>query len=125
MDTNAWMVLMHNTRLGERHAEASVTNAFGDRYIYNLCPAAPAAREYAVALCEDIADAYPISGLTLETPGWLPFAHGYHHEFGLLRQNAWLDNYLGLCFCQHCMAGAEGAGIDAAACAVPWARSTS
>ncbi len=115
LQVNAWMVLMHNSRLGEKHPEACVANAFGDRYIYNLCPAAPAARDYAVALCQDITEAYPVTGLTLETPGFLPFVHGYHHEFGLLRQNSWLDNLLGLCFCEHCRAGAEAGNIDATA----------
>lgn len=106
---NAWLVLMHNTRLGQAHPESCVENAFGDRYIYNLCPASPNARAYAIALCADITDAYPVTGLSLETPGFLPFEHGYHHEFGLVRQNAWLDNLLGLCFCTHC---AEGAGVE-------------
>jgi hypothetical protein len=113
MDVNAWMVLMHNTRLGQSHPDACVKNAFGDRYIYNLCPAAPEARAYAVALCGDVTDAYPISGLSLESPGFLPFQHGYHHEFGLVRQNSWLDNLLGLCFCSHCLDGASAEGIDA------------
>lgn len=115
MGVNAWMVLMHNSRLGQAHPESCVENAFGDRYIYNLCPSAPDARAYAVALCGDIADAYPISGLSLETPGFLPFQHGYHHEFGLVRQNSWLDNLLGLCFCRHCIDGVEAANIDAKA----------
>ncbi|MHA1157702.1 MAG: hypothetical protein ACTSP2_02990 [Alphaproteobacteria bacterium] len=112
---HAWLVLMHNTRLGTTYPEATVRNAFGDRLIYSLCPAAPDARDYAISLCRSVADAYPITGLRLETPGYLPFAHGYHHEFGLVRQNTWLDNQLGLCFCDHCSAGAQKTGIDAPA----------
>jgi hypothetical protein len=113
MAANVWLVVMHNTRLGEAHAEATVANAFGDRYVYSLCPSAPEARAYAVALAADVADAYPIAGLSLETPGFLPYVHGFHHEFALLRQNPWLDHLLGLCFCRHCRAGAKAAGIDA------------
>lgn len=111
-EVTAWMVLMHNSRLGEQNQEVCVTNAFGDRYIYNLCPSAPAAREYAIALCQDVTDAYPVAGISLESPGFLPFQHGYHHEFSLMRQNSWLDNLLGLCFCHYCTAGAEKSGID-------------
>ncbi len=110
---NAWLVLMHNSRLGAAHPDAAVTNAFGDRYIYSLCPAAPAARAYAVALCADVTDNYAVSGISLETPGFLPYSHGYHHEFALVRQNVWLDSLLGLCFCEHCRTGAQAAGIDA------------
>lgn len=111
--TQAWVVLMHNSLLGQRYPAACVTNAFGDRYIYSLCPASPEAREYAVTLCWEVAKKYPVTGLSLETPGYLPFLHGYHHEFSLVPQDAWLNNLLGLCFCPHCVPGAEADGIDA------------
>lgn len=107
----AWTVLLHNTPLGQRHPDAVARNAFGDPYYYSLCPANPDVRAYAVALTTDIADRYPIRGLALETPGWLPYRHGYHHEFALLGANPWLDFNLGLCFCDHCRKGAAAAGI--------------
>jgi hypothetical protein len=110
---NAWMVLLHNTRLGEAYPDATVENAFGDRYVYSLCPSNPAARELAVALCRDVTDRYPVIGISVEAPGFAPFVHGYHHEFNLVKPNRWLDNQLGLCFCEHCRIGAKAAGIDA------------
>jgi hypothetical protein len=113
MATNVWLVLLHNTRLGSAHPEATVANAFGDRYIYSLCPSAPEARAYAIGLARDVTESYPVSGVSLETPGFLPYAHGYHHEFSLNRPNAWLDNQLGLCFCPHCLSGAKRAGVRA------------
>jgi hypothetical protein len=113
MAVNVWLVLMHNTLLGTAYPNSCVTNAFGDRYIYNLCPSAPDARAYAVALCKDVADHYDISGMSLETPGFLPYAHGYHHEFALNAPNRWLDAQLGLCFCDHCVGSAQSVGIDA------------
>ena len=109
--TNVWLVLMHNTRLGTQHPQSTVANAFGDRYIYNLCPSAPDARAYAIGLARDVTASYPVSGASLETPGFLPYAHGFHHEFALNRPNRWLDSQLGLCFCEHCQAGAKRAGI--------------
>lgn len=112
---NAWMVLLHNTRLGSEHPDATVENAFGDRYIYSLCPSSPDVREYAVALCEDITESYPVIGLSLETPGFLPYAHGFHHEFALVRQDRWFEALMGLCFCPYCLAGAGATGIDAPA----------
>jgi hypothetical protein len=111
--TNVWLVLLHNTALGSAHPSATVANALGDRYIYNLCPSAPEARAYALGLARDVTDAYPVSGLSLESPGFLPYAHGFHHEFALNMPNRWLDSQLGLCFCNHCVAGALQAGIDA------------
>ena len=109
--TNVWLVLMHNTRLGTQHPQSAIANAFGDRYIYNLCPSAPDARAYAIGLAHDVTASYPVSGVSLETPGFLPYAHGFHHEFALNRPNRWLDSQLGLCFCEHCQAGAKRAGI--------------
>jgi hypothetical protein len=109
----AWTVLLHNSRIGFEHPDVVVRNAFGDPYFYSLCPSHPEVRAYAVALSADIADRYPIRGLSLETPGWLPYQDGYHHEFALVGANPWLDFNLGLCFCDHCRAGATAAGIDA------------
>jgi hypothetical protein len=110
---NAWLVLLHNSRLGALHPQSTVTNAFGDRYVYSLCPSAPDARAYAVALCRDVTETYPVTGISIETPGFLPYAHGYHHEFAMVRSNTWLERCLGLCFCEHCVTASEAAGIDA------------
>lgn len=111
--TNVWLVLLHNTTLGTAHPDSVVRNAFGDPYYYNLCPSAPAARAYAIGLARDVTESYDVSGLSLEAPGFTPYAHGYHHEFALNRANRWLDSLLGLCFCDHCVAAAESQGIDA------------
>lgn len=113
ISTSVWLVLMHNTPLGLAHPDSVVRNAFGDAYVYNLCPSAPKARDYAIGLATDISRNYDVTGLSLETPGFMPYVHGYHHEFALLRSNVWLENHLGLCFCDHCIAGAEARGIDA------------
>ena len=115
MAANAWLVLLHNTPLGQRHPEATVANAFGDRYIYSLCPANPHARAYAKGLAKDVTENYPVAGISMESPGFAPYAHGYHHEFALNQPNRWLDQQLGLCFCEHCVAAAKAKGINAKA----------
>jgi hypothetical protein len=110
----AWTVVLHNTRAGLAHPGCTARNCFGDPYRYSLCPAHPDVQDYATALCADIADRYNVRGLVLETAGWMAYRHGYHHEFALLGENPWLDAMLGLCFCDHCIAGAAHAGIDGA-----------
>jgi hypothetical protein len=110
---NAWMVLLHNTRLGETYPNVTVENAFGDRYPYSLCPSAPDARDYAIALCKDVTENAPVLGISVESPGFAPYQHGFHHEFALMKQNRWFDNLLGLCFCPHCLKGAKAADVDA------------
>lgn len=109
---NAWAVLFHNTRLGMQYPETTVRNAFGDGYVYSLCPAHPEVREFALALCKDLTEQYPVTSLLLETPGYLAYSHGYHHEFAQVPPDSRLEAWLGLCFCAHCVAGAARAGID-------------
>ena len=113
--TNVWLVLLHNTLLGMAHPDAAVANAFGDRYFYSLCPSAPEARAYALGLAKDVTENYSVSGVSLESPGFAPYAHGFHHEFALNQPNRWLDSQLGLCFCEHCLAAAKAVGINARA----------
>lgn len=108
----AWLVLLHNSQLGLIHRDATVQNAFGDPYIYALCPSAPDARAYAIGLASDISENYQISGISVESIGFPPFEHGYHHEMSFVKPNLWLSQYLGLCFCKFCITGAEKASID-------------
>ncbi|KAF0812079.1 hypothetical protein IGB42_03356 [Andreprevotia sp. IGB-42] len=111
---SAWTILFHNSRLGEMHPELTARNAWGDGYVYSLCPMQPAVFDYGVTLATDIAQTLPWQSLTLESPGWAPFNHGYHHEFAQVRSNLWLDTMLGLCFCGACSQAAQQRGIDAA-----------
>jgi hypothetical protein len=107
-----WTVLLHNTRLGYLHPDLVVRTAWGDPLYYSLCPSQPEVRRYAMMLCADISSHYEVVGLALETPGFMPFVHGYHHEFGQIPVNPWMATLLGLCFCPACAAGARSAGID-------------
>ena len=108
-----WTVCCHNTRLGQAHPELISRNAMGDGLIYSLNPAHPDVRHYIVNLVADLASGYDLEAVTLETPGWLPYTHGYHHEFALVPLDSWIDLYLGLCFAPETMAAATTAGIDA------------
>jgi hypothetical protein len=109
----AWVVCCHNTPLGELHPELTSRNAFGDLYPYSLCPAHPAVRDYVVNLCSDLADRYDLAGLALETPGWLPYDHGFHHEFALVPLDRFAKTLLGLCFADATRHAAAAAGVDA------------
>jgi hypothetical protein len=113
LSVSAWLVLLHNTPLGSKHRDSAVQNAFGDPYLYALCPSAPDAREYAIGLCKDVTESYAVEGVTVESIGFPPYEHGFHHEMSFVKPNKWLSQNLGLCFCKHCIAGAEGSGIDA------------
>jgi hypothetical protein len=108
---HGWIVLLHNTRLGTAFPQYTVKNAFGDGYVYSLCPMQAAVFDYAVNLCADLTHQHQMSSIVLETPGWQPYGHGYHHEFAQVATNAWLDNMLGMCFCDACKTAAKEKGI--------------
>lgn len=115
MTVASWTVMLHNTRLGTAHPEATVKNAFGDPLVYNLCPSHPAVRQYARELLRSLARYEGLSVIELESLGYMGFVHEFHHEkdgVGLSPEEAFL---VSLCFCPYCTANAEAVGVDVAA----------
>lgn len=108
----AWVVGLHNSRLGTLHPYAAAETAFGDKLINSLCPAQPDARAYLRALCVDVAARPGVGEIAIETPGWQAFRHGHHHEFELVDLPAEVQIALGTCFCPECMGQAQAAGVD-------------
>jgi hypothetical protein len=112
MTTNAWVVFLHNDRLGFEHPECATQNAFGDRYMTDLCPANPDVRAYCRALAADVAR-YEVANIFAESLHYHGLGHGYHHERYFEDIGAVGAFLLGLCFCEHCMEAAGGGGVDA------------
>lgn len=110
---DAWLVLNHNYRLGSAHPECTTQDLWGDHYPYSLCPSHPETQQYAHALCRDVAEQGLARALSIESPGFMVYAHGFHHEFQQVEMNFWIDAVLGLCFCPHCVAGLNRQSIDA------------
>ncbi|MBA2712296.1 MAG: hypothetical protein H0U55_01915 [Rubrobacteraceae bacterium] len=111
MDANAWAVFLHSDRLGFAHPECSTQNAFGDRYLTDLCPSNLEVRAYASALASDIAR-YEVSMIFAESLHFHGLAHGYHHERYFEELGAVGIYLLGLCFCVHCLDAAGRTGVD-------------
>ncbi len=110
---SCWTVCLHNTRLGMAHPEHVMRTAHGDPHHYALCPSSPAARAYVTGLVAEVSQRYRPDRIELESPDFMGFAHGFHHEkdgLGLLPEEEFL---LGVCFCDHCMARARAAGAPA------------
>ena len=108
-----WTVCLHNTRLGMLHPGACVRNAFGDPYHYSLCPSHPEVRRYAVTLVQDLTHNYRPDIVQLESPGFMGYGHGYHHEKDGVGLTAEDDFLLSLCFCDACVHRATLARVDA------------
>jgi len=111
MPVDAWTVFLHNHTLGEQHPDCTTVNAFGDRYLTDLCPANPAVRTYAKALVTDIAQR-GVRSVVAESLHYHPLEHGFHHERYLVELGAAGRFLLGLCFCNHCMDAARSANVD-------------
>ncbi len=112
---SCWTVCLHNTRLGMAHPDHVTRTAHGDPHYYALCPSSPAARAYVTRLAAEISERYRPDRIELESPDFLGFDHGFHHEkdgLGLLPEDSFL---LGLCFCDHCLSRATAAGVNAQA----------
>jgi hypothetical protein len=112
MQVNAWAVFLHNDRLGFVDPECATQNAFGDRYLTDLCPSNPEVRAYACALASDIGR-YEVSTIFAESLHFHGLAHGYHHE-RYFEELGNIGTYLlGVCFCSHCLEAARQTGVDA------------
>jgi hypothetical protein len=109
---HAWTVCLHNMRLGLAHPDVCTVNAFGDINSFSLCPSHPDAREYVGALVEDLTTGYRPDSVELETPSFMPYAHGFHHEKDGVGLTAEGDFLLSLCFCPSCLDRAGRAGVD-------------
>jgi hypothetical protein len=112
MRVNAWAVFLHNDRLGFAHPECATQNAFGDRYLTDLCPSNPDVLMYARMLASDIAR-YDVSTILSESLHFHGLGHGYHHERYFEELGGVGVYLLGLCFCEHCLQAARQSGVDA------------
>jgi hypothetical protein len=119
---SCWTVCLHNTRLGMLHPAHVVRTAHGDAQYYGLCPSSPAVRSYVVGLVKEIAERYRPDRIELESPDFMGFSHGYHHEKDGLPVLPEDDFLLGVCFCAHCLARAKVAGVDGVAAQAAVAR---
>ncbi|MGW2783434.1 hypothetical protein ACWC3X_19620 [Streptomyces populi] len=114
LDVHTWVVLAHNSRMGEEHPATSVVNAYGDRYPWAPCAARPATRAYLAGLAAEAAVRPGAAGTELESLGWYGLAHLHAHDKtgGVPLGDA--GQYLmSLCFCAACADGYGREGLDA------------
>lgn len=108
---DAWVVFLHDDRLGFENPDCVQRNAFGDVLLTSLCPTHPDVQRYVHGVVEDIC-ARGVRTIIAESLHYHGIRHNAHHEryfdppspFGLF--------LLGICFCTHCRTHAEMTGID-------------
>ncbi|MDJ1133100.1 hypothetical protein [Streptomyces iconiensis] len=117
LEVHSWVVLAHNSRMGEDFPHTSVRNAYGDRYPWAPCAARRDVRGYLTALAAEAAvrPGTGTRGTELESCGWYGLAHLHAHDkiagVGLSGAAAYL---MSLCFCDTCEQGYAALGADPA-----------
>lgn len=113
LEVHSWVVLAHNSRLGEEFPHTNVRNAYGDRYPWAPCIAQPEVREYAVTLAAEAAVRPGARGTELESCGWYGLAHLHAHDkTGGVPLGPVGEHLMSLCFCPDCRAGYASLDAD-------------
>ncbi|WP_405014125.1 hypothetical protein [Kitasatospora sp. NBC_01539] len=106
IEVHTWVVLAHNSRLGEEHPGSTVQNAYGEHYPWAPCVARPEVVEYAADLAAEAAVRPGTAGTELESCGWYGLAHLHAHDkiagVPLGQAGQFL---MSLCFCDVCTRG--------------------
>lgn len=113
LEVHSWVVLAHNSRLGEENPTVSVVNAYGDRYPWAPCIGRPEVRAHLVDLAAEAATRPGARGTELESCGWYGFAHLHAHDKvqGVALGEA-AQYLMSLCFCTDCAEGYARHGLD-------------
>ncbi|MET8179204.1 hypothetical protein [Streptomyces sp. NPDC005336] len=113
LDVHSWVVLAHNSRLGEEHPHTSVRNAYGDRYPWAPCIARPEVRAYLLDLAAEAAVRPGTRGTELESCGWYGLAHLHAHDkIGGVPLGGAAQYLMALCFGGSCSVGYAELGAD-------------
>ena len=113
---NSWTIGCHNSRLGMASPDVTLENPYGDRLIFGLCPSHPDVRAYLTALLRDLNERASFNRIELETFDYFyGTGFGWHHDKFHVDLGDVGEYLFGLCFCEHCQANAEEAGVDTAA----------
>lgn len=102
--TAAWIVLAHNSLLGNRFPDVAVRNCFGEPYPWALCPSAAEVREYCAGVAADSVRDLPVDGVILESLGQLGAVHQHEHEKTEAAWSPAATQLLSVCCCTHCRA---------------------
>lgn len=110
----AWVVLTHNSRLGEYYPDVAVINCFGDRYPHALCPQWSEVRRYAATLASESVQGIHLSGVLLEAWGQHGVTHGALHDKTAGAWSPAVARLLSICCCAACQTAWITRGLDPA-----------
>jgi hypothetical protein len=100
-EVNAWAVYMHNSAIGMTNPETTVTNAFGNKFLSELCPANKSVQGYAIGMTKDLASR-GVKSIMAESLHFHGARHGEHHERFFMELSPVTEFLYSLCFCKDC-----------------------
>jgi hypothetical protein len=118
MDARAWVVCMHNSRLGAENPAFRTEDAFGTPHGHAFCPSHPEVQRYFADVAAAVAER-GLDEVQLESPGFPTVFHGHDAVFGHDKRHVLPGEtetrLFSQCFCEACTAGARDHGVDVAA----------
>ena len=112
IDFTSWLVFNYNHHLPKRYPDAAKQDPFGQTNLAQLCPASPLTRDYALALCREIARQFQPDEFNLESLAYLHFNYGFRNPKVAVKITPLCEMLMGLCYCRHCLDCASAAGLD-------------
>lgn len=107
-----WVVYCFNHYLARTFPSCAKVDPFGSPYHAQLCPANPDVRAYFLAMTDDIVANYHPDAFHIESLSYLPFRYGFLNPKVLSDITPLCEFLMGLCYCPHCLAAADRAGLD-------------
>jgi hypothetical protein len=99
-----WVVLCHQDGAGRAVPDLCMTNVYGERLDYALCPSQPAVRDWCAALCASAAGLSGIESLDIEAASFMGFDHQSEHDKRGVPLPTAIQWLLSLCVCTACRA---------------------
>ena len=112
LDLTSWLVFNYNHYLPQHYPDAAKRDPFGHGNFAQLCPASPLVRDYARALCRDIAAQFQPDEFHLESLGYLHFSYGFRNPKVGVKITPLCELLMGLCYCRYCLQRAGALGLD-------------
>ncbi|HEX9338979.1 MAG TPA: hypothetical protein VF892_23970, partial [Pseudonocardiaceae bacterium] len=108
-----WVVLTHNSLLGNRFPGLTVRDCFGQPYPWALCPARAQVRDYAATLAAECVRDLDCDTVILESCGQMSAVHQHTHEKTDAVWAPAVQRLLSICCCSACARHWRDAGLDA------------
>jgi hypothetical protein len=112
ISTALWLVLTHNSLLGNRFPGLSVRDCFAQPYPWALCPARAQVRDYAATLAQECVRDLPYDTVILESCGQMGAVHQHTHEKTDAVWAPAVARLLSVCCCSACTRYWRDAGLD-------------